>query len=867
MGTLETYSVRNTLPYDCFISYASPDLSHAEALYQRLIACGFSVWFDKARLREGCLWHEEIEAGCETSRVILPVLTPNWKLSEWTRYETYGGEAIIPVLAEGAFQDVATPPLRQVQTKLVSLTQRAEEEWEHLFTEIRAALAREPPPRAERLVNLRVRANPNFVGREKTLEEIHEKLFTSPATVLMQGKIEVITALGGVGKTALARQYAEKFWRCYREIYWADCRLQLVSELARIHDIMRPEPVYAALKDADKATWVRQELNQGGGRPLRLLILDNAEDQRSVLEWIPTTGRCHTLITSRFTEWKKEFELCPVWLLEPEPARELLLRRAGKREADGETEIVDEVAQKLGYLPLALEQAAAYVENQGPGFRYADYLRLYTEHEATFLAEWNDDWSSTDYPHSVFLTWRATIDKLPAGARAILRICSFLAAAPIPADMLVKGVAVIAEEAKLVDEYPCSVGEVQVNKWKADLARYSMVQLLEGQMFSIHGLVQAVERQQVVSEVRRRIVAHAVDLVTSFAPGNAWRFENWAPWRVLRPHGQCLWDWYRRDPSIALNPTFLREFGNFLHFQGAYDLSESILRCALDVNLGALGADDPATLSTGNDLAVLLASKGDIAGAEPLYRRALKVREATLGMEHPETIIAAHNLATCIEKRDPSKAEALYRRVVETSERLMGAEHPDTLMFLTSWASFLADEHSTEAESLYRRVLDARNRVLGADHADTLVSLNLLALHLRNQGRDSDAEPLYRRALEAREQALGPEHPDTLISMNNLSDLLQRKGDFIGAKTLCVRALESKKRVLGTHHRSTLISTHNLAYLLNQMGNFAEAGPLFREALAGMRQVLGETDSATRLFSENYRTFLKEQHNRGGQPE
>jgi len=74
MGTLETYSVRNTLPYDCFISYASPDLSHAEALYQRLIACGFSVWFDKARLREGCLWHEEIEAAAKPAASFSPCL-------------------------------------------------------------------------------------------------------------------------------------------------------------------------------------------------------------------------------------------------------------------------------------------------------------------------------------------------------------------------------------------------------------------------------------------------------------------------------------------------------------------------------------------------------------------------------------------------------------------------------------------------------------------------------------------------------------------------------------------------------------------------------------------------------------------------
>ena len=105
------------MPYDCFISFASPDLEKAEELNRRMIAAGFSVWFDKAHLRErhGSQWHAEIEAGCESSRVVLPVLTPRWKESEWTRYETYGAESVIPIVFEGAWDDVKTPPLTRWQ--------------------------------------------------------------------------------------------------------------------------------------------------------------------------------------------------------------------------------------------------------------------------------------------------------------------------------------------------------------------------------------------------------------------------------------------------------------------------------------------------------------------------------------------------------------------------------------------------------------------------------------------------------------------------------------------------------------------------------------------------------------------------------
>ena len=104
--------------FDVFISYRSCDLGIAQDLHDRMRREGFSVWFDQARLGEdsqrlmpGCKWYTEIEEGCEKSRVILPVLTPDWKTSEWTRFETYGHDAIIPLLFRGEWEEVVTPPL------------------------------------------------------------------------------------------------------------------------------------------------------------------------------------------------------------------------------------------------------------------------------------------------------------------------------------------------------------------------------------------------------------------------------------------------------------------------------------------------------------------------------------------------------------------------------------------------------------------------------------------------------------------------------------------------------------------------------------------------------------------------------------
>jgi hypothetical protein len=353
------------MSYNCFLSYASTDLAQAERIQARLVAAGLDVWFDKVRLQPGFDWHREIEAACESSRVVLPVLTPNWKRSEWTRYETYGAENVIPLLAAGKWEDVFTPPLARYQNAALP-AEAGEADWQRLIGRIRECCARPAERLEDRVVMLEHNAIDHFVGRDELLTEIHERLFRCPTAALGQGRIQAVTALGGVGKTTLARHYAEKFWRPYRQMFWTDCRAGLESGFARVHDRLRSGEPFASMTPEARAAWARDELRRPD-RGLSLLILDNAEDQDSVMPWLSNTGNCHTLITSRFTAWTGAIEKCEVWVLEPGPARELLLKSSGFGDTTGDTAEerahADAVAKKLEYLPLALEQAARYLRD------------------------------------------------------------------------------------------------------------------------------------------------------------------------------------------------------------------------------------------------------------------------------------------------------------------------------------------------------------------------------------------------------------------------------------------------------------------------------------------------------------------------
>ena len=850
------------MAYDCFLSYSSHDLAHAEAVYARLAGAGFNVWFDKARLDPGCDWHHEIEAGCENSRVVLPLLTPRWKQSEWTRYETYGAEAVIPLLVEGNWSDVSTPPLTPYQNFTVAIPASGDADWQRLFNSIRECCARKTPQKAERVQHLRYRPARYFVGREKELDEIHEKLFVNPTAALTQGHVEAIAAMGGVGKTTLARQYAEKFWRCYPQMFWADCRQGLETEFAAIHDLLRQEPVYAALSNQDKAGWVRYEFNQSANRPRRLLILDNAEDEESVLEWIPKTGNCHTLITSRFSGWSPGIETYRVWVLDPEPARELLLRRSARTDTNEERAACDAVTRKLEYLPLALEQAAAYVGAQPPGWGFAQYLRRYEENERALLAEKTS--GATEYPDSVYLTWRATIDKLPQGARAILRLHAFLATTATPVAMFVRGVDRIVEEGKLiagetgksVDGDIEGAGEFAVRKWVSSLAKYSMAQLQVNDSFSVHGLVHAVE-WHALGEKRAGVLARTTDLFLAYAEQPSWEPESRRMWDVLLPHAVRLNEAAKRlqvPPNIDLLDRIYSAYSN----RGQYGQAIPILRECWSLRKSHMGESHAEVLETQDTLAFYLRANGEYEEAERLQKDVVASRQRLLGDNHIDTIGSFHNLAFINERMGRyDECEALLRKALAGYEKELGSEHRNTLTCTQDLGVLLAQKGDyLGATALVKGALEGFERTLGPDHPDTLRSVGNLAVLLQSQGEYAAAEPLCRRALEAREHVLGPEHPDTLASVNNLAELLVRTGDYAAAEPLLRRALGVTERVLGPEHPNTLRALSGVASLLESKGDYAAAEPLYRRAMKACERVLGPEHPETLASVNNLAELL-----------
>jgi tetratricopeptide (TPR) repeat protein len=231
------------------------------------------------------------------------------------------------------------------------------------------------------------------------------------------------------------------------------------------------------------------------------------------------------------------------------------------------------------------------------------------------------------------------------------------------------------------------------------------------------------------------------------------------------------------------------------------------------------------TVTDLNKRADNLDRQGRYFEAEPLYRKALEIREKELGPEHPDTIISLHNLTVCLSRQDrDSEAEPLYKRALEIKEKVFGPEHPETVLSLNNLANNVGSQgRYPEAERLLKRILDIRERTLGQKHPNTALSLKSLAVNVDNQERYLEAEPLFRRALAIREKEFGSKHPNTAQSLNDLAVNLDNQARYSEAEPLFKKALEIYEKVFGPEDPDTVQSLENLTVTLYNQGKHSEA--------------------------------------------
>ncbi len=805
---------------DVFLSHNSKDKPLVRQIAEDLRGRGINVWFDEWNLVPGRRWIPALEKGIETASTVA-VLVGESGMGPWEQPEYEGslrefvgrGLPVIPVLLPGAPVEIKLPLFLSGFTWVDLRGGLTAEGLGRLVWGITGKKTHRAEPKIHNLPFLPL--GDLFKGRDEELYTLETNL-QGPTTATAITQTQAIHGLGGIGKTRLAVEYAWRSGDRYDAALFvvAESPEALQSGLARLRlPGLTPSPTHAQEEEvAAVLSWLREYDRW-------LLILDNVDSEEAaeaVRKILPQLQGGQVLITSRRRNWPAGIRRQPLDELSLEEATAFLLQRTeGLRTS---TQDDPEHARRLGEildgLPLALEQAAAYVAYHQ--MRLSRYLEVWEKEEENVL-DWRDK-DQTDYPASVAATWQTTFRQLNPTAAAVLRLTAYLAPDPILSEMFEKGAGLVKEGVGLLREEMGQEAESKpVREGLAELSAYSMI-TREDQTFTVHRMVQEVLRIRIPEERRREWIELALRLVDDYSPFEADDVRTWPIWNVLKPHAAVV-VWYADEAEIPRPTTRLMNLlKQYLQETGLLDEAEPLIRRSLTIE----ETIDPKSFETAfclSNLASLLMATNRFAEAEPLMRRVVDIMEARLGPNHPHVATALNNLAQLLKATNRfAEAESLMRRSLKIDENSFEPNRPDVARGLNNLAMLLQNTNRlVEAEPLMRRAVEIMEASRGSNHPKVAAALSNLAQLLQATNRFAEAEPLMRRALKIDEDSFGSEHPRVAIRLNNLALLLQDAKRLAEAEPLMRRAEEIFEASLGPDHPRTQMARRNLEILLAKM--------------------------------------------------
>ncbi len=660
-----------------------------------------------------------------------------------------------------------------------------------------------------------------FKGRDAFLRDLHASLTRGPGRTAITGS--ALYGLGGIGKTRAAVEYAWAHEAGYTALLFV---IAETPEALRRNLAALAGPLVLNLPEqhmAEEDVRLKAVLDWLKLHPGWLLILDNLDTPEAIKEadkLLSTLTGGRVLITSRLANFAGHFDPLQLDVLGIDDAVAFLLERTDKRRrrTPDDAETARLLADDLGGLALALEQAGAYVAKLGIAF--ARYRELWRENWDK-VAGWSDE-GLTNYPRAVAVTWQTSVDQLAPAGRRLLERLAWFAPEPIPEFLLDVPVPDVAGE--------------DLAEALANLADYSLARRHPDKPeFAIHRLVQDVTQRGLAGQGRQRSLVEALGWANAAFAGDPWDVRAWPRLNPLAPHVRVIVD--RADDAEINEPTarLMNQIGVFLTSKARYVEAEPLFRRALAIDEASYGPHHPDIATNLNNLALLLRTTNRLSEAEPLFWRALAISEAIHGPNHSETAAHLNNLAELLRTASRlGEAEALYRRALMICEAHRGPRHPDLVTKLNNNLAELlrGTNRLNEAEPLYRRALAIDEASYGPHHPEVARDLNNLAELLRGTNRLNDAEPLYRRALAINEASYGPHHPDVATSLNNLALLLRATNRLSEAEPLHQRALMIDEAGYGPDHPKVAAHLNNLAELLGATNRLSDAEPLYRRALA-----------------------------------
>lgn len=731
--------------------------------------------------------------------------------------------------------------------------------------------------------------NKNFTGREDLLVNLRRRIADEEVAALLP---HALHGMGGVGKTQLAIEYAYRYQADYDLVWWipADQETLVRSTLAALAPRLNLTDI-APGRIEDAVNAVLDALRRGNPYRRWLLIFDNADQPEPIRTLMPH-GPGHVLVTSRNHRWEGLADTVEVDVFTRSESVAFLHRRVPHIEQQDDDRLADEV----GDLPLALEQAGAMLAETA--MSVDTYLDLLKQEAGKILGES----PPSDYPVPVAAAWSLSVQRIrneTPHAMDLLRRCAFFGPDPIPKELLDRARYVLGPPLKDVLGDP-----IVMSRAIRSLGRYALVRIDNlNKTLQVHRLIQKLLRDE-LSEEEAGKVRHEVHLLLATAdPGDPDDFSNGPKYVELLAHAgpalvlecrqsdgrrlarnlvrwlyivgdfttaqefaeQALARWIEDsgedDPDVLM---MSRHLGNVLFARSAYQDAYALNKRTLDRMRRVLGEDHEETLMLTSSYGADLRARGEFDAARDLDEALVERHRDVFGDDHPRTFMAVNNLA--VDYRitgDYRKAMELHLQ--DYQDRLdfyNRDDHPQVLYALDSISRSqrhvgeyaAAREAADRAYQGYREVV--RQRVLPKDHPWVLRQAKSLSIILRKAGAIAEALQLAEEMYERHRQVMSPNHPDTLDAALNLGNAQRVIGNLDKAAEIIKDTMERYETVLGHDHPYTQATIMNLAILLRLQGDAARAGTLLGEALQSLERSMGPRHDYTLICSTNLASAL-----------
>jgi tetratricopeptide (TPR) repeat protein len=502
---------------------------------------------------------------------------------------------------------------------------------------------------------------------------------------------------------------------------------------------------------------------------------------------------------------------------------QFLLHRSGINKPDT---AVGMLAQALGDLPLAMEQAAACIERTRTDF--GSYLKRFETQWAELLGEVRN--SSAEYPDSVEMTWEISFrqlqDESPEAAD-LLNLLSFLGPDAIPRTLLQDGAMVLPESLALV-----VVDDLRLTGAIQALRTFSLVEF-DGKLISIHRLVGTLVRDRLAEGDREMWAEAAVKMVAQAFKFDTLDLRSWDRCAELLPHALAA-AWHAEANQIAPRATItvLDDAGRYLHKRAQYQEAKGLLERAMALAAVFYGEKHPQVASIANNLGRVQIELGNLDEAKRHFEQSLSIDQQVYGQEDPRLGAVFNNYGVVLQQQGDSEgARQQFEWALTMYKTHYGPDHPKVAAIINNLGFVLnAGGDPTSGRQHFEEALALARQAYGDDHPNVGQILINLAMVQHLAGELPAARANLERALEICEMMNGAGHPTVARACGHLGAVLQEMKLPAAARGYFERALQVDESFFGPRHTNVAGRAVQLAQLLRAMGDKDGAQKLFDRA-------------------------------------